>query len=221
MRGVLLDIERGSEDTYMVFSPSRATPVILHIAGGDRRKAYAFYQVTVDGQPQQGSSYLAAWTGIGKGCRDFSDAEVTETFDNKRDVRGGTGRVKCAGNFGTHQYGVEWCDVKRKGSVFLKTVFFTPLQSASILELVEAADDATFIAPNGTGKQIELSGVTGLDITSVEKILELVEQEKVCVAGVGNSVKATFFWNPKNLIDSTLSNIVESVPQQCIAPEAS
>ena len=221
MRGVLLDIERGSEDTYMVFSPSRATPVILHITGGNRRKAYAFYQVTVDGQPQQGSSYLATWTGIGKGCRDFSDAEVTETFNNRRDVRGGTGRVKCAGSFGTHQYGIEWCDVKRRGNVFLKTVFFTPLRSASILELVEAADNATFIAPNGTGKQIELSGITGLNITSVEKILELVEQEKVCVAGVGNSVKATFFWNPKNLIDSTLSNIVESVPQQCIAPEAS
>lgn len=221
MRGVLLDIERGSEDTAMLFSPSKPTPVILHIQGGERRKAYAFYQVTVDGQPQQGSSYLAEWTGIGKGCRDFSDAEITETFDNRRDVRGGTGRIKCAGNFATHQYGLEWCDVKRKGHVFLKTVFFTPLESVSTLELVEAADDAVFIAPNATGKQIELSGTGGLDITSVEKILELVKEEKVCVAGVGNSVKATFFWNLKNLIDSTLSNILASVPQQCIAPEAS
>jgi hypothetical protein len=218
-RGVLLDIEKGSDGASLIYSPSIATPIILKVSGGERNKAYAFYQLTIDYQPQEASSYLTTWTGIGKGCKDFSDAEVTEAFDGRRDVRGGVGRTKCAGSFDTHQYGIEWCDVKRKGDVFLKRVLFTPQNTTSMLEIVEAADDAVFITPKGIGKQVELFGVEGLTITSVEKILRLVEEKKVCIAGLGNSAKATFFWNPQELTKSTLSRTLDSVLGQCIKSE--
>jgi len=217
--GVLLELEKISGGINLIYSPSVATPIILKVSGGERNKAYAFYQLSINNKPQEASTFLASWTGLVKGCKDFSDVDVTEAFSNRRDVRGGVGRLQCAGSFETHQYGIEWCDVKRQGSVFLKTVLFTPQNSPALLELVSAVDDAVFITPQGMGKKVETSGIEGAAITSVEKILKLVEENKVCVAGVGSNTRATFFWNQKEIVDSTLKATIDGIPAQCIKAE--
>ncbi|MCX8190451.1 MAG: hypothetical protein N3F05_04470 [Candidatus Diapherotrites archaeon] len=214
--GVVLEIEKSTAGLNMVYSPSVATPLLLKVSGGERKNAYAFYQLTINNRPQEASSSLFSWSGLVKGCKDFTDAEVTEAFNYRRDIRGGVGKTQCAGSFSTHQYGVEWCNIKRQGDVFLKTILFTPQESVALLEIVSSSDKAVFISPKGTGNRIETGGIEGATITSVEKILKLVEEKKVCVAGLGSNSRATFFWNQQQLIDAAFKNTIESIPSQCI-----
>ncbi|MEM4598916.1 MAG: hypothetical protein QW400_04495 [Candidatus Diapherotrites archaeon] len=214
--GVVLEIEKSSAGLNMIYSPSIATPLLLKVSGGERKNAYAFYQLTINNKPQEATSSLFSWSGLVKGCKDFTDAEVTEAFNYRRDIRGGVGKTQCAGSFETHQYGVEWCNIKRQGDVFLKTVLFTPQESVALLEIVSSADKAVFISPKGTGSRVETGGMEGITITSVEKILKLVEEKKICVAGLGSNSRATFFWNQQELIDAAFKSTIESIPSQCI-----
>ncbi len=220
-RGVILDVVRNPdlEETTINLSPSKATPIILKVSGGKSDKAFAFYSVTVDGEPQQVGSYLTTWTGIGKHCYDFEDNEMTETYQETPDLHGGVGMTECAGSFSTSSYGLEWCNIKRKGNVFLKTMFFTPLESESILKAVEGMDSMSFISPSSNAtNQVYLNGIVSQNIESIESILQLVEAGEVCVTGYGNEVRTTFFWNPEKVLENTLGETMESVPQQCIAP---
>ncbi len=220
-RGVILDIVRNPdlEETTINLSPSNATPVILKVSGGQSDKAFAFYNVTVDGEPQQVGSYLTSWTGIGKYCYDFEDNEMTETYQETHDVHGGVGVTECAGTFSTASYGLEWCDIKRKGNVFLKTMFFTPTESESILNAVEGLDSMSFVSPTSSGtEQVFLNGTHSHAIESVERILNLVRAEEVCVTGYGNEVRTTFFWNPEKVLENSLGEEMENAVGECIAP---
>ena len=139
---------------------------------------------------------------------------------NRKDVHGGTTREGACGPIQRKSdYGLEWCDIKRQGTVHLSTVFFTPQGTESVLEMVDAQDEASFISPTSTGTpKVYLNGVYDGRIESVEKIFELVKAEDVCVAGVGNSAKTTFFWNPKVIIDKSLGSYTETAVGECIAP---
>ncbi|MEM4662518.1 MAG: hypothetical protein QXM75_00675 [Candidatus Diapherotrites archaeon] len=214
--GVVLELEKAASGISMIYSPSVVTPIILKVSGGERTKAYVFYQLTINGKPQEASSNLFTWAGVTKGCKDFSDVDVTEAFNYKRDIRGGVGRTQCAGSFDTHQYGIEWCNVIRKGDTFLKTVLYTPQESTALLEIVSAMDSASFITPKGTGNRVEAGGLEETIITSIEKILRLVEEKKICIAGAGSDSRAIFFWNQQEIINSSLKNTIESIPSQCI-----
>jgi len=220
-RGVLLDIEHSATESSIILSPSNATPIIMKVSGGDTTKAWAFYSLAVDGEPQIVGSNLTSWTATVRGCKDFSDRELMETYMNRKDVHGGTTRADaCAPMQRNSDYGLEWCDVARAGNVFLKTVFFTPQGTESVLEMTDSGDDAVFIAPATTGgKKVALTGIYSGDIDSVEKIFELVKAEDVCVAGLGNSAKMTFFWNPKMIMDKSLGSQIQNSVNECIQPE--
>ncbi|MEM0359717.1 MAG: hypothetical protein QXK06_00055 [Candidatus Diapherotrites archaeon] len=220
-RGVVLDVERSSSESSIVLSPSNATPLILKVSGGKSDRAWAFYSMTIDGEPQITGSSLTTWTGFTRGCRDFTDKEITETYMNRKDLHGGiSSEQTCAPVQRKSDYGLEWCDVKRQGNVLLKTVLFTPQGSEAFIELTDSQDDAVFIAPGTAGgKKVHLSGIYAGRIESIEKVFELVKAEDICVAGVGNSAKTVFFWNPKVIIEKSLKQYIDNATNECILPK--
>jgi hypothetical protein len=218
-RGMILDVERNpsSQEIVLKLRPSIPTPVILKVDGGKTDRAYAFYSLTIDGETQKFGNELAVWNGIGENCRDFTDAEITSAFRNTPDIHGGTGKTMCSGARRNYEYGIEWCNVRRKGSVFLETVFFTP-QNAShaTLEITRAVDDAIFISPGARGKKIELTGMGLAKIRSVEDTFKLVEQGLACVTT--NSARTQIYWNPKEVAELGLKDVKDAVPEMCIQP---
>ncbi|MFH1234345.1 MAG: hypothetical protein V1493_01915 [Candidatus Diapherotrites archaeon] len=220
-RGVVLNVEHTASDSSIILSPSNATPLMLKVSGGKSDQAWAFYSMTVDGEPQITGSYLTTWTGIVRGCRDFTDNEIIETYMNRKDMHGGiSNEQSCSPNQRKSDYGLEWCDVSRQGAVFLKTILFTPQGTESAIELTDSHDDASFISPSSAGsKKVMLNGIYAGSIDSVEKVFELVKAEDICVAGAGNSAKTVFFWNPKVIMEKSLQKYVDNATNECILPK--
>jgi len=220
-RGVVMDVEHSSTESSIILSPSDATPVLLRVSGGESERAWAFYNLTIDGEPQIVGPNLTSWTGYARGCRDFMDREMYANYMNKKDVHGGTTRAgACARIQRKSDYGLEWCEVNRAGIVHLATVFFTPQGTEATLEMADSLDDAYFIAPGTSGsKKVTMQGVYNVDIESVERVFELVKMGDVCVAGAGSSAKTTFFWNPKMVIEKSLGSQMASAASECIPPE--
>jgi len=218
-RGVVLEATRTTSESTIAFSPSQATPVLLRVLGGESDRAWAFYSLEVNGEPQMIGSSLATWEGYVRGCRDFSDRELVENYMHRSDIHGGTTNVTACGPVQqSTSYGLEWCDVTRKGTVYLSTMFFTPQGAESVLELKDSHDSASFIAPGASGHRILLKGVLTERIESVEKIFELVRKEDICVAGKGNSAGVKFFWNPKMVIEKSLASEMSAAKGECILP---
>jgi len=204
-RGILLDVQTGSEAARLTFSPSYATPIIMKVDYNKGSNAYAFYSVEVDGTPQTAFDKMIPWSGIGAGCRDFEDKPVTEAWQGTWDTHGGiSGNLMCALGTDITDYGVEWCAPARKGSVSLESVVFTPQGKSSIISRTVYSDEMMLIGTDNRASQLALNGVPGMEfnyslsgVDSIENVLELVRQGKVCVIGQGSRISSQFFWNPK------------------------
>ena len=219
-RGSVLTVTRNK----IVFSPNVPTPIMLEVKNksGD---AWAFYSVSINNSTAQSNvgPEMLLWTGIGIGCKDFMGREVIEAYDETPDVHAlDTMAIKCAKVAANKEiaYGLEWCGkLAFSGSVFLKTIVFTPQGSISKMQIESASDDATIYAPNGQqGKiGIELNGVPGTgNIQSIMDVLDLVNGNWVCISGTG--VRTEFVWNPKKIYEeaSELKSKEEEAINKCI-----
>jgi hypothetical protein len=221
-RGIVLDVIRSPQDIKLKIAPSNPTAVIMQVTGGTAEKAFAFYDLTINGQIQRPGPSLSKWSGLTVGCKDFSNADIGDAFpyNGVGDIAGGidfaSGGPQCATGTTLGDYGFEWCNIRTSGKVFLSTVFFTPAESNAILRITRALDSATFITSKAQGQQIELSGSLNATIDSVEEVLNLVEEGKVCVSGLGSGTSEKFYWNPKAIIDSTMQTALQTIPPQCI-----
>ncbi|MCX6799427.1 MAG: hypothetical protein NTW59_05030, partial [Candidatus Diapherotrites archaeon] len=208
-RGILLEIQAGSDAAKINLTPSYATPVIMRVDYNKGAGAYGFYSIEVDNSPQTAFTKMIPWSGIGVACRDFMDQPVTEAWQNSWDMHGGiTGNLRCALGTDVTDYGVEWCNPTRKGSVFLESVVFTPQGSSSIMKRTAYSDEMTLLGAGNSGSQLALNGVPGMEynsygtsgIDSIEDVLDLVRENKVCLVGQGNRISNKFFWNPKEIL---------------------
>ena len=85
--------------------------------------------------------------------------------------------------------------------MFYETVFYTPQDSTSILQLVDAAsDDAKLVTIDEQGDDVFLSGngVTNR-IDTLQDVFDLVQDEYICIQGT--NLNAEFFWNPKKIFE--------------------
>ncbi|MDD5163146.1 MAG: carboxypeptidase-like regulatory domain-containing protein [Candidatus ainarchaeum sp.] len=223
-RGIIMDIKATDESTKINLSPSYATPVIMNVSYSTGENAYGFYSVEIDNSPQSTLSRMMPWNGIGVNCKDFKDAAMTDAWQNNWDLHGGIpGNIKCATGTEITDYGVEWCSPSRKGNVYLWGIIFTPQGSNSIMKRKTYSDSMQLIGTDSSGTQIGLNGVPGQTfnsygvsgITSVEDILKLVKESKVCVVGSSNRVSSQFFWNPKPVLDA-LADKKKAFEKECI-----
>ncbi|MDP2973588.1 MAG: hypothetical protein Q8N60_00915, partial [Candidatus Diapherotrites archaeon] len=235
-RGILLDVRAAADSTRVTLSPSYATPVIMQVTYEKGEHAYGFYSIEVDtaeqvigeetigGSPQAAFSKMIAWSGIGPVCRDFGDRPVMEAWQDTWDEHGGiTGNQQCAIGTDITDFGIEWCNPIRKGSVFLEGVIFTPQNSTSLMKRATYSDDMQLISVGNKGSQIALNGIAGMshnsfpsnNIDSLEDVFELVRDNKVCLIGQGNRIRAQFFWNPKAVLE-VLAAERDKAAEKCI-----
>ena len=226
-RGILLDVQSGSDSTKVVVSPSYATPIMMEVDYGIGRAAYGFYSIEIDNSPQASFTKMVPWSGVGAICRDFEDNPVTEAWQETWDIHGGiSGNLDCAIGTEITDYGVEWCDPIRKGSVFLQSVIFTPQGKSSLMQRSAYADAMTLYNAGEKGNQISLNGVPGMannsfgtsGIGSIEDVFELVMENKVCLIGKGSRISNKFFWNPKVILEE-ISGQRKVADEKCIVSE--
>ncbi len=222
-RGVVLTVNRLDSTANMTLAPSYATPVLLKVTRNTAENAYAYYAVEIDNGPQAEFEHMMSWQGINTVCRDYSDAGISDTFGTGLfDTHGISTSCAALGANALASYGVEWCNVSRAGSVALQGIMFTPQGKKGVMKRVAASDTMELIGPDNRGNQIALGGVPGQrlnafgagNIQSIEDIIQLMREDRVCMVS-GNSVSATFFWNPKPVLDA-LQNQAKQATRACI-----
>lgn len=197
-RGIVLQVFAG-ETPRLVYSPSYATPVILKMSN-DIGEAWAFYSVEVNNGAVDIGPQMSRWNGIGVNCKAFDDKPMVEYFFAP-DTHGLNENRSCAlipGEVERTSYGFEFCDTKRFGDMFLKTVFFSPQDQQTVLKMNVVQKDAEFWTPGADGQIVTLdTKVLGGNINSMTDVFNLVKSEFMCVSnGEG---KTEFWWNPKKV----------------------
>ncbi|MDO8537985.1 MAG: hypothetical protein Q7S21_03820 [archaeon] len=225
LQGNTLKIDKTGDEISLTYSPSYANPLQLEIDHSVAREdAFAFYSVEVDGSAQNTGAYLARWNGVGANCKDFNDRELAAAFDNTTDLHGLNNNLECArlGGDQLSAYGLEWCSPVNTGKVLLETVIYTPVNSNAIIKKFVSSDDAgmRFKTIDGgtvkTATQFSLN--KGESVNSIERVFDLVKENKMCVTT--NDSSTTFWWNPKPLLDGSNGELLAEkqnfVDNQCI-----
>ena len=162
---------------------------------------------------------------MGANCRDFEDNALLDKFDRRYDSSAINADCALVGPQKNIAYGFEWCNENNnihKGSVPLKSIFYTPQGSLSTIAAIAANDKLTFNGEGLGGETLPLNGSgaisnnsPGNDLKSVEQILTLVAGRQVCVTNNGS--KTEFFWNPKEVFNAIVAQ-EKQLEQACIGP---
>ncbi len=214
-RGVIAKLSRVDGGLELLYQPSNATPVMLEIEKKTSGSAYAVYQPAIDGDAVNVGPYLTKWNGVGASCRGF-DGSVMSQQNYITDTHGISTKCALVGLPKESRYAFEFCqDPVNFGKVFYETIFYTPQDSDSRLEIVDIASDEARLIGTTTGKRVPLNG-NGVTprITSLQDIFNLVKDEYICITG--SNIKSEFFWNPKKLYSTILPKEEEAI-NQCIA----
>lgn len=227
-RGFLMDIfEQAPYNIKMDFSPNYATPVALKMTQPKSDEPFsAYYELRESGRPVETGSNLTFWDGMGQ-CLDYSGVPVAEAFDFSPDREANDTDPLSNWQFA---YAMDWGKADYVGDVYLKSVFYTPVERLYSLKAVKP-ESLRFLTPNLNQQQsVELNGIVGMKynsvsgLTSVDKLsdlFELVEDQFVCVTNSGT--RTAFWWNPKTLYEkagaySSVREIEEGLvaDQSCI-----
>ena len=199
-RGNLLSIYRVGDVVDFTITPSVSVPLILNVERKTGTDAYAFYSAEVNGQPQEIGSSFISWTGIGQGCITFDGSPMQayiDTYDYKASI--------CFNGF--EGYGFCWPLAKVSGTASFYGTFFAPQDTSTTLKMISAKDSAEFESTFGNGKVLTIN--TNTAIKTLEDVLNLVAQEKVCVIG------GDYYWN--NLgVRNEMINQINSKEKTCI-----
>jgi len=209
-RGNLLVLEKVSpSETNLVFSPSKATPVMMKVSANSisEEPLSVFYTVANNDVPVDVGETMSFWDG-GGACLDFSGTLITESFDSRSD-RAATTRDPV--NDWESAYGVDFGPVVYKGDSYIRTIFFTnPLEIYS-LKIEHPKGKAILMTPEEISEKVRLEGISGAKyndpaggstgaITTVLDVFKLIESGNACISDSGR--KAEVFWNPKTVYDS-------------------
>ncbi|MFH0954839.1 MAG: carboxypeptidase-like regulatory domain-containing protein [Candidatus Micrarchaeota archaeon] len=208
-RGIILDVQSKNESQKQLdFSPSIATPVLLKISQAATSKPFSvFYDIRNAQVGETTGDTLAFWTGAGA-CRDFSGSMVTEVFSEKPDRKATKNDHFDAWK---NAYAIDWEKAAIGGDEYLKTVFYTPVNSAYALN--SQSQNAVIGTPDQEFQpSVDLQGIQNMPfnrkgqtetdrITALDDLFSLVENGQVCVTNTGQRTR--FWWNQKTLYQQT------------------
>ncbi|MFH0954736.1 MAG: carboxypeptidase-like regulatory domain-containing protein [Candidatus Micrarchaeota archaeon] len=217
-RGFILEItSTGLTSKQIRFTPTIATPVLLKISQPITEKKFsAFYSVLENQIPTTTGNSLSFWTGAGT-CRDFSGDSVVSAFEEKPDRKTTQSDRLEAWQF---SYALDWSKAVIGGDEYLKTVFYTPTNSAFALNT--QSGNVVFSTADQTGlPAVDLQGIQNMPfnrkgqtetdrITALDDLFSLVENGQVCVTNTGS--RTAFWWNPKTIYDQ-VGNTGASISQ--------
>ena len=213
-RGMLLKVESFEPgEARIVFSPSRATPVMMNYTVQYPRDTEfgAFYSVAENNVEVDTGNTLTYWGGAGV-CLDYTGVPVFDVFDSTPDRA-----AKPSDGFSSWEkaYGIDWTNAEYAGDVYLRTIFYSStLDNSSYLlsakhprGLSDRSVEFETTKPvghQGSGEIIDLMGIDGMTynsptnpITSLQDVFEMVKDGRACAAN--NGYVTTFFWNPQNV----------------------
>lgn len=218
-RGQILSVQTNSSHSApeVRFAPSRATPVVMKVTNTNN-DAYAFYKLSVGAPEDQGGeaaspgSYLTKWTGIGE-CKDFTGISVQEIFIDRADILATQSELAPYTPSQNFTYGVEWPEdeiIRKNGSVFLKTILYTPSNSPlgnGVSQLVadSYSDDLMFYTNSGNGTVVDLENIYSNDIQTIKDIYDMIAQKKACVNYSSTSMNV--YYNPKFVYEEYFGNL--------------
>ncbi len=207
-RGMIMKITQGDtlDSKKILFYPNYATPVLLRMQHErDSEPFQALYELLEAGTPVETGGNLAFWDGAGK-CLDYSGVPVAEAFDYQTDRSGKKGDPVPNWEF---LYGLDWDKADYGGDVYLKTVFYTPIDNAFSLKAVYP-EELAFISPDSPiAGVVDLKGIDGMtynsrtnqtSVNELREVLDLVESGQVCVTS--NGIETSFWWNPKSIYET-------------------
>jgi len=191
-RGNILSIEASGNEPVLVFSPSYATPVVMNIEKEEGKTFSSAFTFLENDTPILTGNNLSFWTGLGQ-CADFSGQPVREVFDFYADSRSEQ-----------YSYHIPVDSFAFNGNVYLHSIFYTPVAKNYLIRA--DSDNVKFSSPDlSESNSVEVNGIGPMEnnsrangaIASVEKVLEMIEDNTVCVTNSGT--KSSFWWNPKAL----------------------
>jgi hypothetical protein len=159
----------------------------MKVSGEKGKQVEARYSLLENFKPVTEPEALAYWSGINE-CKDFSGTSLKEAFSYYPDEKIENG-----------VYGLYWDTSTYSGNIYLYSLFFTPANRNYALSAVSS--NVAFITPELSEQTtIELKGTKETTVDSIEGILELIAEKRVCISA--NDNKVSFWWNPKGLIDN-------------------
>jgi len=205
-RGNVMSITRSGDVIDFSLTPSIAIPLILNIDRKTSTDAYAFYSAEVNGQPQELGSSFISWTGIGQGCVDFKGVPMNAYYN--------TPDAKSSQQFtGFVGYGLSWPIADLAGTTSFYGSFFAPQDTVTQLVMSGVRDDGYFQSTYAAGaaeKILKVEPNTGYSIKSLQDVLNLVAQSKVCVIG------GDYYWNNVGITED-LKDTINAKENTCIA----
>ena len=191
---VLKVINQENNQTNMVFSPSTATPVIMRIENNQLKPFSAFYQLIDSGssEPIMGGTSLTKWNGIGDGC-DYSGDYIYSVFNNVFDNQSSI-EDRLPGT-----YLIDWPVVNQKGNLYLRTIFYTPLNGTYSLGSKEPGlNKFSYDGSNYSGS-LNIPNSNGIALNSVKDVFDNVATGNICVANSSDGTYSEFFYNPVSI----------------------
>jgi len=200
-RGQLLTIDL--DEKSIEFSPSSGTAIITGIKSHDLI-AESFYSVAENSASfGAGNDFLSYWTGFATSpllsCRDYYSANLP---DKRQDLSAASFDQCCVQpDSRENSFGFLWENIDFPGSLFLKSVFYTPVSGDYALSSSCGNDSFIFASNSSTSTtQSELIQLGERDSMTVNDIIELIGSKDVCVHSSGSAYE--FYWNEQKLGDS-------------------
>lgn len=204
-RGNLLTIKERTEDQIeLIYSPNIPTRVLMSVERNNLLPFSAYYQLTdASNQPVFGGTSLGIWSGVGDlNYYDFSGEYVSSRFMNFYD------RQSSPDERIFNSYAVDWDSVARKGTVNLRTIFYTPydnqnralqykLTSKSRGDVKVRFIENTNYSQSSYDKSLPSGAIETYNIESLLSIFEKVSTNQVCIVNTDNGKITEFYWNPK------------------------
>lgn len=204
-RGNLLTIKERTEDQIeLIYSPNVPTRVLMSVERNNLLPFSAYYQLTdASNQPVFGGTSLGIWSGVGDlNYYDFSGEYVSSRFMNFYD------RQSSPDERIFNSYAIDWDSVARKGTVNLRTIFYTPydnqnravqykLTSKSRGDVKVRFIENTNYSQSSYDKSLPSGAIETYNIESLLNIFEKVSTNQVCIVNTDNGKITEFYWNPK------------------------
>jgi hypothetical protein len=192
-RGQLATINHTGAEASILFTPNYATPVIGRYTLEGTSGRFSF-EVEESFTTTATGGNLSYWTGAAR-SGDFFGGSASEFYNNTPDSQI------------DDKYGFKWTDVSHAGTIYLKSVFYTPVNNVYMLK----TSDGAFWTPNNNfSGAIELAGIGGMRknqsgdyFETLQDLLDMVRNQDVCISNDGSTM--SFWWNPR-AISQTVGN---------------
>ncbi len=205
-KGMILEI--ATDLSEIKFAPSIATPLLAALLPEQDGKVEAYYYLTrwpsgeTIASPVQ--SFMNLWTGSGSSmrdssatCKDYSNSSLPFMAADNKAPRGSCAAVAEKEN----SYGYSFTGAQ-PGQLYYESVFFVPFGEAINLHSACENKKSVFYSPVDStigGSPVSISKIDAAKaISSVQDVINLVNDEYVCVTTASDSIK--FWWNPQKVL---------------------